>query len=367
MGQDIAMKRRFLKAGINTLFALLFLLPLHANASGEEGGHGSEQKTEYDAGKSIMDHVTDGYSIHFFTVNKGTEDEWHASIPLPIIAYTDEGTDVFMSSKLHHGHATYKSESTGYEYGLKDGDLTIVNGDDAALMDLSITRDVAGMFFVLLLLCLMFIPVARAYQKREQSSPKGWQALMEPLILFIRDEVAKPNIGEKRYQRFMPFLLTVFFFILVANIAGLMPFLGGFNVTGNIGIIAVLAGMVLIVTNVAANKEYWRHIFAMPGIPVFLYPIMIPIELVQIISKPFVLMVRLTANMTAGHIIILSFAALIMMFGQDSAATGYSVSVGSVLFMIFMNMLKLLISFIQAYVFVLLSAIYFGSAMEEAH
>lgn len=356
-----------MKLGIRTLIIFLFF-PLALSAS--EGGQHGEQNGDdnaYDAGKSIMKHVRDGYSIHFFTVNKGTEDEWHASIPLPIIAYTDKGMDVFMASELHHGHSTHKSESTGYEYGLKKGSLSIVNADDASLSDLSITRDVAGMFFVLFLMCLMFIPVAKAYRKRENAAPKGWQGLVEPLVLFIRDEVAKPNIGEHRYHRFMPFLLTVFFFILIANVVGLMPFLGGFNVTGNIGIIAVLALMVLLVTNVIANKEYWKHIFAMPGIPVFLYPIMIPIELVQIISKPFVLMVRLTANMTAGHIIILSFAALIMMFGQDSALTGYSVSAGSVLFMIFMNMLKLLISFIQAYVFVLLSAIYFGSALEEAH
>ncbi len=367
MGQEIEKTEKPLKLGLRTLF-VLFFFPLALNAS-EEGDKGDSHggSAAYDAGKSIMKHVKDGYSIHFFTVNKGTENEWHASIPLPIIAWTDKGVDVFMSSKLHHGHSTYKSESTGYEYGLKEGNLAVVNAEEASLTDLSVTRDVAGMFFVLIIMCLMFIPVAKAYKKRQNAAPKGWQGLMEPLILFIRDEVAKPNIGEHRYHRFMPFLLTVFFFILIANVAGLMPFLGGFNVTGNIGIITILAAMVLIVTNAIANKEYWKHIFAMPGVPVYLYPIMVPIELMQVFSKPFVLMVRLTANMTAGHIIILSFAALIMMFGQDSAVTGYSVSVGSVLFMIFMNLLKLLISFIQAYVFVLLSAIYFGSAVEEAH
>ncbi len=356
-----------MKLGIRTFFLLFFFpLALGASEGGHEDGHDGESQ-EYDPGKSIMDHVSDSYSIHFFTVNKGEEDEWHASIPLPVIAYTDKGVDVFMSSKFHHGHSNYESEKTGYEYALEDGSLALVNAKEAKMWDLSITRDVFGVFLILGLMCLMFLPVAKAYKKRTYQPPKGWQSFVEPLILFIRDEVAKPNIGEKRYQSFMPFLLTIFFFIFIANVVGLMPFMGGFNITGNIGIIGALALFVLIVTNAIGNKEYWRHIFAMPGVPLWLYPIMIPIELIQVFSKPLVLMVRLTANMTAGHIIILSFAALILLFGQESAVTGYSVSVGSVLFMVFMNVLKLLIAFIQAYVFVLLSAIYFGSAMEEAH
>ncbi|WP_054715092.1 F0F1 ATP synthase subunit A [Marinifilum fragile] len=194
---------------------------------------------------------------------------------------------------------------------------------------------------------------------------------MEPLILFVRDEIAKPAIGEKKYEKYMPFLLTIFFFIWLNNLMGLVPFIpGGANVTGNITITMVLALFTFIITTFSGNKNYWVHIFNTPGVPWWLkfpVPLMPLVELMGVFTKPFVLMVRLFANITAGHMIVLAFVSLIFIFGQISPMLGYGTSVISVLFVIFMDMLELLVALIQAYVFTLLSALYFGMATEEHH
>ena len=213
-----------------------------------------------------------------------------------------------------------------------------------------------------------FIASARGYVKNKGQAPKGMQAVMEPLVLFIRDQVAKPSIGEKKYERFMPFLLSVFFFILICNFLGLIPFLGGMNVTGNIAVTLVLALFTFVITLKSANKNYWMHIVAPPGVPLWLLPLMIPIEIIGVISKPIVLMLRLFANITAGHIVLLSFTCLIFIFAEmNGTGAGLGVSVVSVLFSVFMNTLELLVAFLQAYVFTLLSALYFGQAVEEHH
>ena len=198
-------------------------------------------------------------------------------------------------------------------------------------------------------------------------APKGLQSFMEPIILFIRDDVAKNSIGPK-YEKFMPYLLTVFFFIFINNLLGLVPFFpGGSNLTGNIAVCAVLAGITLLITLIVGNKHYWQHIFAMPGVPLPVLIILTPIELIGVVLRPFVLMIRLFANITAGHIIALAFFSLIFIFGELSTGAGFGVAIVSVLFTVFMGMLELLVAFLQAYVFTLLSAIYFGSAVEEAH
>lgn len=197
-------------------------------------------------------------------------------------------------------------------------------------------------------------------------APKGFQSLIEPIILFVRDEIAKPSAG-KKYEKFLPFLLTIFFFIWINNLFGIIPFFpGGANVTGNISTTFVLAIFTFVITTFSGNKLYWKHIF-LPDVPVWMYPILIPIEIMGVFLKPFVLMLRLFANILAEHIIALGFFSLIFIFGETSETLGIGVGVFSVLFTVFMGLLSLLVTFIQAYVFTLLSAIYFGMATEEHH
>ncbi len=203
---------------------------------------------------------------------------------------------------------------------------------------------------------VIFFVIAGRYKSNAGKAPTGIQSFFEPIIVFIRDEIAKANIGPK-YERYMPYLLTVFFFIWFNNLLGLMP--GGANLTGNITVTLILAVMTLLITVFSGNKSYWKHIFATPGVPLWLAPIMIPVELIGIITKPFSLMVRLFANITAGHIIILSLFSLIFIF--ESLA----VSPLSVAFAVFMNFLELFVALLQAYIFTLLSAMYFGGAVEE--
>ncbi|MCE9539382.1 MAG: F0F1 ATP synthase subunit A, partial [Bacteroidetes bacterium] len=225
-----------------------------------------------------------------------------------------------------------------------------------------------AMFISMLLMILIFVSVAKAYTRNQGKAPRGLQSFIEPLILFIRDDVAKVSIGEKRYQQFLPFLLTVFFFIWINNLLGLVPFFpGGVNVTGSISIAMVLAGFVLLITFVVANKHYWRHVFAMPGVPVGVLFILTPIEILGVFLRPFVLMIRLFANITAGHIISLAFFSLIFIFGEMNVGLGFGVSILSLVFTIFMGALELLVAFLQAYVFTLLAAIYFGAAVDEGH
>jgi F-type H+-transporting ATPase subunit a len=278
-----------------------------------------------------------------------------------------------MSSKFHHGHSAYK----GYKLNDADEIVPVIPGtmktdeSKAKPLDFSITKTVAGIFITVILMLIIFLSVAKRYKKEANRPPKGLQSVLEPLILFIRDDVARPSIGEHKYQAFMPFLLTLFFFILFANLLGLVPlFPGGANVTGNLSVTLVLATFTFLTTTFSGNKNYWQHIFNAPGVPWWLkipIPLMPIIEIAGMIIKPFVLMVRLFANILAGHIIILGFVSLIFIFGVANAAAGYGVSVVSVALTIFMNFLELLVAFIQAYVFVLLSAIYIGMATEESH
>ena len=235
--------------------------------------------------------------------------------------------------------------------------------------DFSITKTVLAILLSSLLLIFVFISVANAYKRNAGKAPAGLQSLLEPLIIFIRDDIAKSSIGEKRYEKFMPYLLTVFFFIFFNNLLGLIPlFPGGANVTGNIAVTLVMAAFTFVITTINGNKHYWVDIINTPGVPWWLkipVPLMPIVEIIGIVTKPFVLMVRLFANITAGHIIVLGFASLIFIFGAISTALGYGVSVVSVAFILFMDVLELLVAFIQAYVFTLLSALYFGLATVE--
>lgn len=212
----------------------------------------------------------------------------------------------------------------------------------------------------MIVLLLVFFSITSAYKKRAGKAPKGLQSLLEPVVLFVRDDVAIPNIGVK-HAKYMPLLLTIFFFILINNLLGLVPFFpGGFNLTGNIAVTLTLSAIVLIVINFSGNKYYWKHIF-MPDIPWPLYIIMIPVELIGIISKPFALMIRLFANITAGHIIVLSLISLIFIFKT------IWMSAVSVPFVVFMDCIELLVAFLQAFIFTMLTSLFIGMAVEEHH
>jgi len=344
---------------------------------------GSHEKKVFNAGETIMDHVTDAHDIHMFTLHEGTPEEHHITIPLPVILYSlGDGLSVFMSSKFEHGHAEhngyilqhehiYKRDVNQSEDPASQGFLAenlggIFSGKPGAFVDLSITKTTFGILLTVLIMFFVFMSIAKSYKRSPNEAPKGMQSLMEPIILFVRDEIAKPSVGP-RYEKFLPYLLTIFFFIWTANMLGLIPFIGGFNVTGNIAVTLVLALFTFVITNVSGNKYYWKHVLA-PDIPLWLYPLMIPIEIMGVFIKPIVLCARLFANITAGHIIILAFMSLIFIFAnQYGTGAGFGVSIVSLAFAIFMNIMEILVAFLQAYVFTLLSALYFGAAVEEHH
>ena len=325
------------------------------------------ENQEFKAGEMIIEHITDSYEWHVLTWNKT-----HFSIYLPVILYDQGKWHIFSSKHLHHGEVSYQGYHIAKE-GFNAGKLmrTDENGNEVSpTIDISITKNVLAIFFSVFLIIWIFTSVAKSYKTRKGHAPKGLQSLLEPLILFVRDDIAKSSIGHN-YERFTPYLLTIFFFIFFNNLFGIVPFFpGGANLTGNIGVTGVMAAFTFIITTYVGNKNYWLHIFNMPGVPWWLklpVPLMPIVEVMGMFTKPFVLMVRLFANMSAGHIIVLGFVSLIFIFGKINPAAGYGVSVVSVGFSIFMDILEFLVALIQAYVFTILSALYFGMATEKAH
>ena len=244
------------------------------------------------------------------------------------------------------------------------------DGTQIKPFDISITKTVCGLLISCTLLIIVFLLVAKGYSKRGEKAPKGIQALIEPLVIYVRDDIAKPNIG-KDYEKYLPFLITVFFFIFFNNLLGLIPFFPfGANITGNIAVTAVLALFTFFITNLTGKKHYYEDIFNTPGVPWWLkfpLPLMPIIEVVGCFIKPFVLAVRLFANITAGHIVVLGFICMIFILGEMSAMAGAGMSVLSLMLAVFADCLEVLVAYIQAYVFTLLSAIYFGMAAKEAH
>jgi len=327
----------------------------------EEGGH-----EKFTPGTFILNHIGDSYEWHIMEIG-----ETAVSIPLPIIVYSKtSGLNIFMSSNFHHGHEAYKGFHISTSAENKGKVVEVAeDGTEIKPLDLSITKNVMSLFISIIIICWIFISVAKAYTRREGKAPKGLQNVFEVLILFIRDDIAKASIGKKKYEKYMPYLLTIFFFIFLNNLLGLVPiFPGGANLTGNIAVTMVLAVFTFLITTFSGNKAYWIHIINAPGVPWWLkipIPLMPIVELIGVFTKPFVLMVRLFANITAGHIIALGFFSLIFIFGNINIGAGYGISVLSVAFTIFMTLLELLVAFIQAYVFTLLSALYFGMATEE--
>jgi F-type H+-transporting ATPase subunit a len=366
--------------GLLTTFilAIFWLNPAAAKIGQAHNGHPAEEEhaeEKFDAGEFVIEHVLDAYDWHIASVG-----EKHISVPLPVILYSKypklhdgKKLHIFMSSKFHHGHEDYRGFRLSHseEFKGKIVELDEQGHEIGRPLDLSVTKTIAGaLISVIVLFSLLFTAVRAAKQNRGKA-PSGVQNLIEPVIVFIRDEIARPSIGEKKYRKFMPPLLTLFFFILLNNLLGLIPiFPFGANVTGNIAVTMVLALFTFFVTNISGNKHYWKEIFN-PDVPVWLklpVPLMPLLEVTGMITKPFVLMVRLFANMLAGHLIVTVFLSLIFIFSNlMGPAAGYGVSPVSILFSVFIMLLDVLVSFIQAYVFTLLSAIYFGMATAEHH
>ena len=350
---------------ISTLAFLLLFISNLSFAQDSTKSEKSESPEKFDAGKTIIEHVTDAHEWHIMEL-----DGKPVAFPLPIILYsTDNGLTVFLSSKFEHGHADYNGyRMDGNKIVAVDANGKIDEAKTENIWDFSITKNVASILLVVTLMLFMFFSVVRTYKKNPGGTPKGLQSWVEPLIIFVRDDIAKSSIGEKHYKKYLPYLLTIFFFIWITNMLGLIPILpGGANVMGNLAVTATLASITFIITTVSGRKHYWRHIVAMPGVPVWVLIILTPIEIFGMFLKPLVLTIRLFANMLAGHIIALGFFCLIFIFGEMSTNVGLSVSIFSVAFVVFMTFLEILVAFIQAYVFTLLSAIYFGAAVEESH
>ena len=327
-------------------------------AAHEPAAHEAEA---FNVTETILDHIKDDHSWHLWG---------HTSLSLPVILYTPKGFEFFSSAKFmneHHDQIMYKGN---YDYKIIAGKIKIVDATEAVdveaskgLWDFSITKNVASLFVSVFILLTVLLTAAGAYKKTGiTTAPKGVQSFMEPIVLFVRDEVAIPNIGKKKFAKYMPFLLTIFFLVLVNNFLGLVPFFpGGANVSGNIAFTMTLAVCVFIVVNLSANKNYWEHIFWMPGMHWSMKLFLAPIELIGVFTKPISLMIRLFANITAGHILVLSLICLIFIF-----KTVYASAI-AVPFAVFIGMIELLVAFLQAYIFTMLSAMYIGMATEEHH
>ncbi|WP_121236560.1 F0F1 ATP synthase subunit A [Hymenobacter sp. BT730] len=331
------------------LIALFCILTLPVFAQEQTASvHEATKEEGFNAGEMILHHVGDSHEWHFFgEANEGP----HFTLPLPIIAYrAGHGLSVFSSHHLY-------PEGTVHD-GLKLEHEHLESVDGTEVHDFSITKNVASMLLSVALLLFVFFSVAAGYRKNHGQAPRGIQSFFEPVIVFVRDEVAKKAIGPK-YEKYLPYLLTIFFFIWFNNLMGLLP--GAANLTGNLAVTFLFAFITLLITTFSSNKYYWSHIFWTPGVPLWLRPIMIPVELIGVISKPFSLMVRLFANITAGHIIILSFISLIFIFNTIGIAPL------SIAFGLFINVLELLVAILQAYIFTLLTAMYIGGAVEEHH
>lgn len=398
-----------------------FLLLSYINISvlkGANDGHDQGHEThheEFDPGATAIHHISDANVYSILDVVR---------IPLPMFLYApDKGWDIFSSSKFHAGHhedghfsyngyvlhhgsvhrvtdsafpqegsvdlgehafshkveevngkktevkyVTYQGQS--YRLDARSTlDGGILGGGITSFYDFSLTKNVLSMILVSLFLFWIFRKAANAYTQNPNSAPKGSQALLEPIFLFIRDEVAIPFIGKDKYMKFLPLLMSIFFFILGLNLFGQVPFLGSTNVTGNLTITMVLALIVFFIVNINGKKDYWKHIFWMPDVPAFVKLILTPVEVMGMFIKPLTLMLRLAGNISAGHIAILSFIGLIFIFGKSGASMSGS-AIGTLMAVpltLFMMAIELIVAFVQPFVFTILTASYIGAAIEEHH
>jgi F-type H+-transporting ATPase subunit a len=358
-----------------TLFlAFFFVTPLlyaqEDTLKTTEAAHAEPQaEKKFNLGKFALHHVADSHS-------------WHVvgdyTIGLPILLYTPAGLVTFNSTDFHgddeakvvverdgqrfvkmHEKIYYASEKAN-EHGAYAEHDAAEHVKNARPLDFSITKNVCTLILSIIVILAVFLKVANGYKVRNGKSPKGLQSWLEPIILFVRDDIAKPNLGHK-YERFMPYLLTVFFFIWFNNLLGLIPFLpGGANLTGNIAVTVVLATITFLLVTFNGNKYYWKHIFT-PDVPWWLYIVLVPVEIIGMFTKPIALAIRLFANITAGHILVLALIGLIFVFNS------VFVSFVSVPFALFIYGIELLVAFIQAFIFTILSALFIGMAVEEHH
>lgn len=350
------------------IFALVFLSITrlwaqdHSSHGVEHDNHATQE--QYDPAPVIMHHIADANEWRLFG---------HVAIPLPVMVYNTTQNNFFfgLSSQFHPDHhGDGSSEVNGYE--MKQSRVVPVDG--SSYIDFSITKNVATLLLTAIIMIVVFVSIAKSYTKRKGEAPSGLQSFFEPIIQFVRDDIAKPNLGKKT-DRFLPYLLTVFFFIWIANMLGQIAPIGSPNLTGNIAVTAALALFTLLVINFSGTKYYWKHIFDPMGsdLPiagkVLLYIILIPIEFLGIFLKPIALMIRLFANITAGHIIILSLVSLVFVFGNAGESIGGSFAGAGIAvpMALFIGIIELLVAFLQAFIFTILSAVFIGLAVEEAH
>ncbi|KYP14189.1 F0F1 ATP synthase subunit A [Flavihumibacter sp. CACIAM 22H1] len=352
------MGRNSVKSLLVATFSAILLCFGTAVQANDGNGHGEAAK--FDAGKAILHHIADSHEWHFFSLGKT-----HVTIPLPVIIYSPQrGLSIFSSSRFHHGETIHEG------YKLEHDHIVPVDASghvDASVKayDFSMTKNVVQMLLAVITLVLIMTSVAKKYTVNgANKAPSGLQNAVEPVITFVRDEVAKPNLGHK-YKKYLPYLLTIFFFILINNLFGLLP--GAANVTGNIAFTMLLGLVSFIVILFSTNGHFWGHIFWPPGVPFLVKLILIPVELLGVFIKPAALIIRLFANMTAGHIVILSFVSLIFIFGQMSSVAGWGFSPVSIAFSVFIYVIELLVAFIQAFIFTNLTAVFIGQAMEGDH
>jgi len=372
---EIAQKSiKFLTIAIIALFSAT----IFASEIDKETGHQNDDgrvNTGEEVKAYIQHHLKDSHDFSLYSYTSDEGERKHVGFPLPVILWTSEGLVTFMSSEFHHnddGHVIVEKKGLNFAkihskiYELEDG-ATTVSFDEthhatnaSKVLDFSITKSVVGILFAGFLMLLAFSKLAKQYKTRQV--PKGFSRVLEPLVIYVRDEIARPNIGEKKYKKFMGFLLTVFFFIWILNLLGLTPL--GFNVTGQIAVTVCLALFTMVIYMFNGSKDFWAHTLWMPGVPYILRPVLAVIELAGfILIKPFSLLVRLFANITAGHFVVMSLIAL-MVTMKDAFGPVASTSMSLVL-ALFIMVIEILVAFLQAFIFTMLSSLFIGMAVEE--
>ncbi len=366
-----------LKKQLVLLFFIIFSTLAFASGGTERkyGKDGGQINTKEEVEAYIIHHIKDSHDFSLFSYTDGAGVRKHFGFPLPVIVYSSQGLVTFMSSEFHHnddGHVIVEKDGLKFAkihskiYEL-DAEASTVSFDADhhptnahKVLDFSITKSVVGILFVGLLLLWWFSSLARQY--RTKQIPTGFARVLEPLVIYVRDEIARPNIGEKHYRRFTGYLLTVFFFIWVLNLLGLTPL--GFNVTGQLAVTACLAIFTLIIYTVSGTKGYWMHMIWMPGVPVLIRPVLAVIELAgAFLIKPFSLLVRLFANISAGHIVVMSLIAIMFTLKNSLGVVGATGL--SLVLSFFITLIEVLVAFLQAYIFTMLSALFIGMAVDD--
>lgn len=366
------------KKQVVLLFFIIFTSFAFASSGTEKQTHGKDGgqiNTKEEVEAYIIHHIKDSHDFSLFSYTDSHGVRKHIGFPLPVIIYTSKGLVSFMSSEFHHnddGHVIVEKDGLKFAkihskiYEL-DADASSVSFDADhhptnahKLLDFSITKSVVGILLVGLLLLWWFSSLAKQY--KNQTIPTGFARVLEPLVIYVRDEIARPNVGEKHYRRFTGYLLTVFFFIWISNLLGLTPF--GFNITGQLGVTAALACFTLVIYLTSGTKGYWLHMVWMPGVPVLIRPILAIIELAgAFLIKPFALLVRLFANISAGHIVVMSLIAIMFTLKNSIGVVGATGL--SLVLSFFITLIEVLVAFLQAYIFTMLSALFIGMAVDD--